>query len=214
MGQFRDLTGQTFGRLKVLKRSEKPRAGRVAFECLCSCGKKLSIVANSLARGLTVSCGCRGREGLKAGQLAMRHGHARGAKSGTYLSWRAMWERCTVPSTRSYERYGGRGIAVCPRWASFEEFLADMGERPPGKTIDRRNSDANYDPANCRWATPKEQAANRRLRRRSSTKIAHSSPLAAGQQEGPGPAGETPAVQAETGAHDGLPSPAGDPRTR
>jgi hypothetical protein len=74
-----------------------------------------------------------------------------------------MIKRCRYPSWRNFQYWGGRGVSVCVRWQKFENFLTDMGERPAGKSIDRYpNKDGNYEPGNCRWATPKEQAANRR----------------------------------------------------
>jgi hypothetical protein len=92
-----------------------------------------------------------------------KHGHRPGAgASPTYRSWAGMLQRCRNPNNPRYRDYGGRGITVCERWSSFVNFLADMGERPPGKTLDRRDVDGNYEPHNCTWSTPKEQHANRR----------------------------------------------------
>lgn len=105
-------------------------------------------------------------------RVQYKHGHAirakdqpRGlARSGTYNSWQAMKARCNNKKQVSYDRYGGRGITICPEWNnSFEQFLADMGERPEGKTLDRINNDGNYEPTNCRWATPSQQRNNQRI---------------------------------------------------
>lgn len=95
-----------------------------------------------------------------------KHGHAPRGSAGqpTYKSWLSMKERCDKPTNASWRWYGGRGIAYCVRWAVFENFLADMGERPSGTTLDRKDPDQDYGPDNCRWATSREQAEHRRPR--------------------------------------------------
>lgn len=94
----------------------------------------------------------------------VKHGHAaRGAMTEIYMIWLTMRKRCSNPKSNGYARYGGRGISVCQRWDEFNNFIADMGERLPGKTLDRKDNDGNYEPSNCRWATRKEQSANSTL---------------------------------------------------
>lgn len=92
----------------------------------------------------------------------IKHGHNRNPKSRspTYTAWHGMKQRCLNPKHINYARYGGRGISVCAAWLDFTAFLADMGERPDGLTLDRIDTDGNYEPGNCRWATMKEQCNN------------------------------------------------------
>jgi hypothetical protein len=91
------------------------------------------------------------------------HGHAkRGSVSRTYNIWSGMRKRCNNPNQHAFKYYGGRGIKVCQDWSNYEAFLADMGEAPAGLSLDRINNDGNYEPGNCRWATPKQQAENQR----------------------------------------------------
>ena len=100
----------------------------------------------------------------KANRTLVTHGHGstREGRSGTYQAWSNMIQRCTNPKRREYKYYGARGITVCERWRSFENFLADMGERPEGLTLDRINNDGNYEPGNCRWVDWETQQSNRR----------------------------------------------------
>jgi hypothetical protein len=118
-------------------------------------------MGGNLRSGDVRSCGCLQREIIA--RRNRTHGHSvRGAETPTYRSWKAMHTRCTNPNPSTWAHYGGRGIEICERWRSFESFLEDMGERPEGTSIDRIDVDGNYEPGNCRWATPTEQRANRR----------------------------------------------------
>jgi hypothetical protein len=165
----RDLSGQRFGRLVALVPAYRKPVRGWYWHCRCDCGSEKIIHGPNLTNGDTRSCGCLKKEAQKRPRPGhgRRHGHSpRGTRTPTYESWAAMIKRCTNPKIKYFKYYGGRGIRVCERWRSFENFLADMGERPEGTTIDRYpDKNGNYEPGNCRWATSKEQGRNKRKRR-------------------------------------------------
>ena len=144
---------EKFGLLTVLSRAANDRFGRTQWNCRCDCGKEHVAALFRMTSGHTRSCGC-----IKG--ASSKH---RGKGTPTHNTWCAMKQRCNYPGSEQYAAYGGRGVKVCTRWSeSFENFLADMGPRPAGMTIDRfPNRDGNYEPGNCRWATIDEQARNR-----------------------------------------------------
>lgn len=153
-----DLTGHRFGKLVAMRRA--PNKGAFTrWECICDCGKMIVTFSNGLRSGHAKSCGCL--KSYLSKERALRHGMYR---TKTYSSWRAMLSRCRNRKDVSFPYYGGRGIKVCDRWKSFDNFFEDMGERPTNTTIDRLSSDGNYEPGNCRWATREEQDANKPYR--------------------------------------------------
>lgn len=157
-----NLVGRKFGRLTVIEEAGRSKHGNVTWRCVCACdGKEIIISGGNLNNSHTESCGCLQKE--RAREVCTTHGHAN--RSLTYSSWSSMKARCLNPNDGSFPRYGGRGITICERWLGehgFENFLADMGERPEGKTLDRKKSNGNYEPDNCRWLDLSGQAINRR----------------------------------------------------
>ena len=164
--RFKDLSGQKIGRWTVLLKCSnqmQKKTGNILWLCRCECGTERIVASNNLSNGKTKSCGCYADE-IK--RLRIKHGLTRRGfkKTLEYNSWASMIQRCTKPTNHKWKDYGGRGITVCTRWRnSFIKFLEDMGRRPtPMHSIDRINNNGNYEPNNCRWATPKEQRTNQR----------------------------------------------------
>lgn len=155
-----DLAGQRFGRLLVIEYSH--RSNNVAqWHCLCDCGTETVVGLSQLRSGKTRSCGCLRRDVTTARNT--KHGlKPRQGRTVTYYSWANMIRRTTSPDHPRYADWGGRGIKVCDRWRDYANFLADMGEKPPGMTLDRIDNDGDYETVNCRWATHHEQMSHKR----------------------------------------------------
>ena len=156
-----DLTGNTYGRLTVIKYSGyslTPKGvKRPKWECRCSCGNTIIVCGNDLKSGHTVSCGCYKKE--QTSKATITHGQS---KTRLYCIWVHMIQRCENPNTERYPHYGGRGITVCEEWHTFESFRdwALSNGYNEKLSIDRKDLNKGYEPLNCKWSTDKEQANN------------------------------------------------------
>lgn len=151
-----DISGQRFFRLIAVDFSHRNKHGQAMWTCLCDCGQIKVIGANALRSGATKSCGCYNRE--RAAETATTHGMS---KHSAFKTWEGMMRRCYNENDKDYPRYGGRGITVCGSWHDVAKFIEDMGEKPDGKTLDRRNNNLDYNKRNCRWGTPLTQGGNK-----------------------------------------------------
>lgn len=157
---MRDLIGQKFDRLIIVKRIDNDKWGHSMWLCLCDCGIKTIVQGNHLENGSTKSCGCLQKELLSR---KTKHGHNRsGKESRTYRVWGDMIQRCTNPNRKGYKNYGGRDITICRRWLKFENFLEDMGEVPKELQLDRIDNNKGYYKSNCNWVTSKQNNRNKR----------------------------------------------------
>lgn len=158
-----EIIGQRFGRLVGIGLAQnKGSTRRGHFRC--DCGEDRVLPLSSVRSGRTRSCGCFRLERSRRKGKNATHGECH--KTGEHRSWQAMRARCLNPAHQAFHNYGGRGITVCARWESYEDFLTDMGRRPTKRhTLDRIDNDQGYEPGNCRWATKKEQLRNTRFNR-------------------------------------------------
>lgn len=162
-----DLTDNKFGRYKVIKEANSDKKGQAFWVCQCNCGNTRIVRGSDLRNGKTKSCGCLHKKIVEKNNTT--HGLSKHSK---YNIWNNMLQRCNNPRNPQYHYYGGRGIRVCERWLKIENFIEDLGPRPKGFTIERKNNEKGYYQENCIWATPAIQAKNRRMPKTNKTGIA------------------------------------------
>ena len=163
MSHLKDLTGQWFNRWHVIERAENDKRGQAQWHCRCICGNESVVAGKDLRQGKSKSCGCYHIDTISI--TSRKHGKS---QTRLYRIWNVMRRRCSDHLTSHFYLYGGRGITVCDEWdKSFESFYlwAINNGYSDGLSIDRIDVNGNYDPSNCRWATAKQQARNKRNNR-------------------------------------------------
>jgi hypothetical protein len=160
MPRIKDLTGQRFNKLTAVSDSGIRSSNRsIKWNCVCDCGNFVQVESGVLLGRRQQSCGCI----MKGVARHMKHGHSqKNRQSATYRTWANMKQRCTNPLNHKYKNYGLRGIEICPEWLDcFETFAEEMGEKPEGMTLERRDVNKGYSKSNCYWADAKAQANNK-----------------------------------------------------
>lgn len=156
------MVGKRFGQLTVKSLLDERRHGQKVYDCVCDCGNSSIVLGANLRKGNSTSCGCLRKKTCSTRMLGLnlRHGEVR---TKLWKTWKGVVERTTRPNSSHYPRYGGIGIGIHPDWLIYENFALDIGQPPtPLHSIDRINNSKGYEPGNVRWATAKEQAANRK----------------------------------------------------